>query len=136
MPLPPLHEIFNQVQDDHPIRRFCPARVEQQGGDLELEELYYHDHQFELWSPTDTTAPHLATSEEEEFADSFFNMDCYSVKDDSHSPLPLPNHDHQVFDDQDDLIENFSIVNDVYGDVPSVMIVDEEYDLDILSSYV
>ncbi|KAJ0099712.1 hypothetical protein Patl1_20795 [Pistacia atlantica] len=68
----PMHyESFNH---DLAIRRFCPARVEEEQG--EWEEIM---NEVELFSPSDhddsTSTPHLAASEVDEFVDSFFNME-------------------------------------------------------------
>lgn len=91
-----LHESFNH---DLAIRRFCPARVEQEQGEWEWDEK-------KPCSPSDATAvPCLPASEVDEFVDSFINMDHY---------------------DKDE-IETFSMVNDdVYGDVP--MEEDDEFE--------
>lgn len=103
------HESFNH---DLAIRRFCPARVEQEQGDQwEWDEKKLPINEFDPSSPSDdTTLPCLPASEVDEFVDSFINMD-HCDKDE---------------------IETFSMVNDVvYGDVPMMMMMMEEDELEM-----
>ncbi|XP_062170128.1 GRAS family protein RAD1-like [Alnus glutinosa] len=97
------NESFNH---DLAIRRFCPARVEQEQGEWEWDEKKLPINEFDdLSSPSDaTTLPCLPASEVDEFVDSFINMD-HCDKDE---------------------IETFSVVNDVYGDVPMMMMMEED----------
>ncbi|XVF78018.1 hypothetical protein PTKIN_Ptkin14bG0094400 [Pterospermum kingtungense] len=60
----PLYENFNQ---DFAIRRFCPARLELEQGELEEAMNYEIDDE--------TSTPVLAASEVDDFVDSFINMD-------------------------------------------------------------
>ncbi|XAR67256.1 hypothetical protein NMG60_11001944 [Bertholletia excelsa] len=60
------------------IRRFCPARLEQeQGGEFTSWEKTLINNMDLVWSPSDNVINNSSfpTSEEEEFVDSFFNMD-------------------------------------------------------------
>lgn len=117
------------LNQDLAIRRFCPARVEQEQGstvgeqycgDQEEEDDRFYDHISVLWSPTHHTStcgtPHLPTSEkeEEQFVDSFFNTDCYSPEEEQH---------HSLFDHNTFLQDNFSMsIDDIYQDnIPSMI---------------
>ncbi|XP_057487651.1 GRAS family protein RAD1-like [Actinidia eriantha] len=92
-----------------PIRRFCPARVEQEqaggGGEYCWEEATLLNEIDQ--SPSNTTNPPLLlNSEEEEFVNSFFNMDYYDEKDNHKFP-----EEHKAFDHfHGELIENFSMM--------------------------
>lgn len=112
-----MHESLNH-EYDLAIRRFCPARVEQeQGGEWDeiLNEIDL------LCSPSDTTiSPCLAASEVDEFVDSIINTD-HNDNDDNNSPGK-----HQSLDSFHDEMETFSLENDVYGsDVPMIIEGDE-----------
>ncbi|XP_062115696.1 GRAS family protein RAD1-like [Humulus lupulus] len=86
---------YSSLNHDLAIRRFCPARFEEERG--EWEEIL---NEIEMCSPTETTGttPLLEAWEIDEFVDSFINMEHY---DDKESPG----------DDQGGL-EMFSIAND------------------------
>lgn len=73
----PMHDSFNH---DVAIRRFCPARVEQEQG--EWEEIM--NLEVELLSPSENTSntPHFSASEVDEFVDSFINMEQEDNEDD------------------------------------------------------
>lgn len=118
-----MHRTLNH---DLVIRRFCPARMEQeQAGDLE-ETLM--NHEFELLSPDDDTTPttpHLAASEVDKLVDSFINVDEEAKDSDDHpSPKNIP-----------DEMEKFSMVDDVFGDVPMLLEGDDEFEMSTGSSF-
>ncbi|KAF2309307.1 hypothetical protein GH714_001560 [Hevea brasiliensis] len=118
----PMYESLNH---DLAIRRFCPARMEQdQGGEWEETMM---NHEFEFLSPSDgtTSTPHLAASEVEELVDSFINVDQEDKDDDDH---PSP----EKF--QDEQMETFSTADDVFGDVPMLLEGDDEFEMSTGSS--
>ncbi|KAL4273899.1 hypothetical protein GQ457_13G000580 [Hibiscus cannabinus] len=115
-----LCESFNH---DFAIRRFCSARVELE--QVELEEAMNYD--IDTFCPDDeTSTPHLAASEVDDFVDSFFNMDVdvdVNVDDDDHHHNnSKKQEDFQHFQDE---TEAFLIVNDDFGDA-SLMIEGDE----------
>ena len=113
----PLYESFNH---DFAIRRFCPARVELEQGELE-EAMNY---EIESFSPDDATStPNLAASEVDDFVDSFINMDDDGAHKDDQNSKKHPNFLH--FQDE---IEAFSMVNDDFGDA-SMMIEGDELEM-------
>ncbi|KAE8704258.1 nuclear transcription factor Y subunit C-9-like isoform 1 [Hibiscus syriacus] len=103
-----LYESFNH---DFAIRRFCSERVELE--QVELEEAMNYD--IDSCCPDDeTTTPHLAASEVQDFVDSFFNMD-NNVDVDNDGDGKDDHHNFEKKDNSDrfrDEIETFSIVND------------------------
>ncbi|XP_021834045.1 DELLA protein RGL1-like [Prunus avium] len=106
----PFHESLNH---DQAIRRFCPARVEQEQGG-EWEEIL---NEIEISSPSETTSPPcLPASEVDDFVDSFINMD-HCRDDDIQSSEKQQSFDYY---DQDGM-ETFSMVDDMYGDVLMMM---------------
>ncbi|CAI8606974.1 unnamed protein product [Vicia faba] len=99
------------VNHDFPIRRFCPARMEQ--------EIVLDDNELCTFDAT-TTSCLLASSELDAFVDSFIDMDQY---EDSESQEK--NH-HQSFDhflvNEENNINAYSMeVNDVIGYVPTTI---------------
>lgn len=78
---------YESINHDFAIRRFCPARMEEQeqlGGGIECQEqeVAVVDEIIELCASDDaatnsTTTPCLASSEVDDFVDSFINMDQY-----------------------------------------------------------
>ncbi|KDP25074.1 hypothetical protein JCGZ_22609 [Jatropha curcas] len=94
-----MHESLNH---DFAIRRFCPARMEQEQG-VELEETIIMND-FELLSSCDDTIsnPHLAASEVDELVDSFINVDqLQDIDNDNHqSPKKF----------QDEIMDAFPMV--------------------------
>ena len=68
---------ISSLNHDLAIRRFCPARVEEEQG--EWEEIL---KEIDLCSPTDTTStPCLEAWEIDEFVDSFINMEHNDIND-------------------------------------------------------
>ncbi|CAK7355418.1 unnamed protein product [Dovyalis caffra] len=113
-----MHESLNH---DLAIRRFCPARMELEQGEEYWEEITFSE--IELLSPDDdntTSPPRLAASEVDELVDSFINVDQDDDKD-----YRSPQKDQHFNQFQDDQIEAFSMVNDVFQDVPMMNIGDE-----------
>ncbi|KAH7528078.1 GRAS family protein RAD1 [Ziziphus jujuba] len=125
----PSHESFNH---DLAIRRFCPARVEQeQGGGGEWEEILNEID--ELCLPSDTTgiSPCLAASEVDEFVDSIINMDHYEKDDYINNSLAENQSNLDCFHDE---MEMFSMENDVYGSDVLTMIEGDEMESAISGS--
>ncbi|KAM2392973.1 hypothetical protein FF1_035957 [Malus domestica] len=119
----PLHENLNH---DLAIRRFCPARVEQEqggGGGGEWDEML---NEIEFSSSSHTTStPCLPPSDVDEFVDSFINMDhCIDDHDIQSMEKQQSSSSIEYFDQ--DGIETFSMADDLYGDV--LMMMDEEDD--------
>ncbi|KAM1570924.1 hypothetical protein ACFX10_035870 [Malus domestica] len=119
----PLHENLNH---DLAIRRFCPARVEQEqggGGGGEWDEML---NEIEFSSSSHTTStPCLPPSEVDEFVDSFINMDhCIDDHDIQSMEKQQSSSSIEYFDQ--DGIETFSMADDLYGDV--LMMMEEEDD--------
>ncbi|KAE8680328.1 nuclear transcription factor Y subunit C-9-like isoform 1 [Hibiscus syriacus] len=116
-----LYESFNH---DFAIRRFCTERVELE--QVELEETMNCD--IDSCCPDDeTSTPHLAASEVQDFVDSFFNMennvdvdDDGDYKDDHHNSKRQENS--HCFQDE---IDTFSIVNADLGDASPMIEGDE-----------
>ncbi|KAM1484229.1 hypothetical protein TB2_035446 [Malus domestica] len=119
----PLHENLNH---DLAIRRFCPARVEQEqggGGGGEWDEML---NEIEFSSSSHTTStPCLPPSEVDEFVDSFINMDHCIDDHDIQSMEKQQSSSSIEYYDQDG-IETFSMADDLYGDV--LMMMEEEDD--------
>ncbi|XP_052208101.1 GRAS family protein RAD1-like [Diospyros lotus] len=109
----PIHE-RSLSQEDLAIRRFCPARVleQEQAAGEPWEETLMTEIEL-LRSPADTT------SEEEEFVDSFFNMDCY---DQDTRKFPEKN---EVFGQNFQDLGDLSMVNDEFGDISMMFEGDE-----------
>ncbi|EXB37529.1 hypothetical protein L484_004060 [Morus notabilis] len=101
---------------DLAIRRFCPARVEEEQG--EWEEIF---HEIELCSPTDTTStPCLAASEIDEFVESIINTDHYD-----NSGIESPG-EQRIGNE----MEMFSMANNgVYEDVPMMLEGDDNLEI-------
>ncbi|GMN53743.1 hypothetical protein TIFTF001_022882 [Ficus carica] len=111
----PSHEITS-LNHDLAIRRFCPARLEEEQRDW--EEIL---HKIEPCSPTDTTStPCLSPSEIDEFVDSFINMDhCDECEIESPGEQQLGNE-----------MEMFSMANNgVCEDVPMMMEGDDNMEI-------
>lgn len=117
------------VNHDFAIRRFCPARMEQeqeQGGDCQDQEAVLDE--IELCSSDAATAPCLASSEVDDFVDSFINMDQYEYDNEDQESLEKHlNFDHFVVNYEDET-DVYSIMNDAFGYVPTV-IEDEELEI-------
>jgi|UniRef100_A0A2N9E9H6 hypothetical protein len=108
-----LHDNLNH---DLAIRKFCPARVEQELGEWEWEEelLMNEPELCSLYNTTTTTTtPFLPAPEVDEFVESCINMDHYEKEYCSNLQ-----HDFDKFQEE---METFSMVNDVYGNA-SMMI--------------
>ncbi|KAM7526904.1 hypothetical protein LguiA_016806 [Lonicera macranthoides] len=144
----------HSLNQDLAIRRFCPARVEQQQQqqgtsvgeqycrvqDQEEDDTFY-DHMSVLWSPTHHTStcgtpPHLPTSveveeeeeEEEQFVDSFFNTDCFSPEEEHHRSL----FDHNINTFQDNFSMSIDLIYKKDNINPSMI---EGNYLEVSSSY-
>ncbi|KAJ8762661.1 hypothetical protein K2173_010682 [Erythroxylum novogranatense] len=104
------------LNHDLAIRRFCPARLEQEL----VGEWDETMNEMECFSfPHDTPiTPHLDVSEVNDLVDSFINVDQYCENDDKYPGK------QEAFNYFQEDIENFSIVNDVFADVSMVMEVD------------
>ena len=97
------------------IRRFCPARIEQEQGGGEWEDGMNEIDQ--PWSPYNAVSPPcLAASEEDEFVDSFINMDGYNDygNDDNKALESQQGFDHNF--QGDEAIEMFEMVDEGYED--------------------
>lgn len=105
------------VNLDFPIRRFCPARMEQdQEGECHDQETILDDVELCTFDTT-TTSCLLPSSEVDDFVDSFINMDQYSDHESQEK-----NHQSQSFD------HNFLVNDDVFGYDPTTM-EDEELEI-------
>ncbi|KAL5744882.1 hypothetical protein ACOSP7_027763 [Xanthoceras sorbifolium] len=104
----PISESFNH---DLAIRRFCPARIEQE--QKEWEETMNFD-EFDLNSPSHHNVDAIISTPEVdyEFVDSFINMD--DVDDHDHDEDTKSSEKHKIFEDDDRIIESstFSMVVD------------------------
>ncbi|XP_019450478.1 PREDICTED: scarecrow-like protein 21 [Lupinus angustifolius] len=115
------------VNHDFAIRRFCPARMDQEqgrGGELQGQESVL-DEMIELCSSdAATNAPTcLASSEVDEFVDSFINMDQYQY--DNEDQVSLEKHqsfDHFLVKDEGDTYAfSKKMMNDALGYVATAM---------------
>ncbi|KAG4949926.1 hypothetical protein AAZX31_15G201800 [Glycine max] len=118
------------VNHDFAIRRYCPARMEQeQGGDKcqDQEALVFYDTELCSSDATSST-PCLASSEVDDFVDSFINMDQYEyVNEDQGFQEKHRSFDHFVVNDEDEA-DAYSIVNGVFEYVPTTL---EDSELEI-----
>ncbi|KAJ7948973.1 DELLA protein [Quillaja saponaria] len=113
--------MYENLNHDFAIRRFCPARMEQEQGG-ECDEALVLD-EIVLSSPFDATStPCLASSEIDEFVDSFINVD-HCDNDDNNSM-----ENHQNFDNFQDDLEAYSMADDFFGNV-SMMIDEAEFEI-------
>ncbi|XP_027356823.1 DELLA protein RGL1-like [Abrus precatorius] len=118
--------VNESVNHDFAIRRYCPARMEQeQGGECQGKEALVLDDT-ELCSSDATSTPWLASSEVDDFVDSFINMDQYEYEDQG-SQERHQSFDHFVVNDEDEA-DAYSTVNDIFGYVPITM-EDEELEM-------
>ncbi|KAG2396919.1 hypothetical protein LR48_Vigan118s002100 [Vigna angularis] len=110
------------VDHEFAIRRYCPARMEQeQGGECQDQEGVVFDDTELCYS--DASTPCLASSEVDDFVDSFINMDQYEKADKGHQEK------HQSFghfvvmnNDEDEAdADEYSSMNDVFGYLPATM---------------
>nr|KYP34491.1 DELLA protein GAI1 [Cajanus cajan] len=117
--------VNESVNHDFAIRRYCPARMEQeQGGECQDQEaLVFYDTELCSSDATSST-PCLASSEVDDFVDSFINMDQYGYENEGQGEK------HQSFDlAKDDAdADAYSMVNGVFGYVPTTM---EDSELEI-----
>lgn len=116
------------VNHDFAIRRFCPARMEQE---QDQESIVFDEIDLCNSNPS-TSNPCLASSEVDDFVDSFINMDQYDDQDSSQEKHHQ-NFDHFVVDeenddDNDDVDVYSMLMNDVIEYVPTIM-VDEEIEI-------
>ncbi|KAL6201827.1 hypothetical protein ACLB2K_025539 [Fragaria x ananassa] len=119
----PIHESLNH---DLAIRRFCPARLEQEQGGGEWEEIL---NEIGFYSPSNdsTTTPCLPASEVDEFVDSIINMDhCKDVNDDYHQSLEKQQSSFDYFQGG---MQTFSMEYDLYGDVMMMMDGDDQMEM-------
>ncbi|XP_061354890.1 GRAS family protein RAD1-like [Gastrolobium bilobum] len=116
------------VNHDSAIRRFCPERMEhEQGGEWQDQEVVLNE--IELCSSDATSTPCLASSEVDDFVDSFINMDQYEYDNvDQESQEKHQNFDHFVVNDEDEA-DAYSVVNDIFGYVPTTTMVDVELEI-------
>lgn len=95
------------------IRRFCPARLEQEQGERDQWEFDGLNEMDQPWSTYDAVSPPcLAASEEDEFVHGFINMDGYDNFDDN---CKAPLESQQGFDHGfrgDEAIDMFEMVNE------------------------
>lgn len=105
----PIHENLNH---DLAIRKFGPARVEQEQG-REWEETMNNEIDLLSSCDDDNNAPHLAASEVDELVDSFINVDQDNKDHNNSSPKMHQDFEHFL----DDQLDAFSMVNDVFEDV-------------------
>ncbi|XP_061351632.1 GRAS family protein RAD1-like [Gastrolobium bilobum] len=116
---------------EHAIRRFCPARMEQDQRE-ECQDQEAVINEIELCSSDSTSTPCLASSEVDDFVDSFINMDQYKYENEDQESLEKhQSFDHFVVNDEDG-IDTFSMVNDAYGHVPINM---EDKELEMSGSF-
>ncbi|XP_028799618.1 DELLA protein RGL1-like [Neltuma alba] len=122
------------LNHDFAIRRFCPARIEQERGDQS------QDHQeapptapdeTELSSSDAATisTPCLASSDVDEFVDSFINTDQYDdneyANEDDQEPQENDHHnqtyDHIMMNNEDEVDPFYMMNEEAYGYVPITM---------------
>ncbi|KAF9588334.1 hypothetical protein IFM89_008764 [Coptis chinensis] len=112
----------SSLNQDMAIRKFCAARTEQEQRGDSMEEALNEIE--EMLSPSDTTSstvPHLGSTEED-FVDSFFNMDCGKEEDTDKSSKEKPTFlpcEETTFQDDDLMVALFSMVNDIEGHAAS-----------------
>ncbi|PIA55009.1 hypothetical protein AQUCO_00800025v1 [Aquilegia coerulea] len=119
----------SNLNQDMAIRRFCAARTEQeQKGDSMEETTNKLDA---LWSPdtTSSTTAQLGSSEEE-FVDSFFNIDCCNKEENHKSSTEEHTFPCQeaTFPDDDYLDTLLAMVNDIERDSASSPMINQEGD--------
>ncbi|KAK7257017.1 hypothetical protein RIF29_30688 [Crotalaria pallida] len=121
------------VNQDFAIRRFCPERMEQEqggGGECQDREAVL-DEMIELCSSDAATnaSPCLASSEVDDFVDSFINMDQYQY-DNEDQVEKHQSFDHFVVngEDETDAYSMMMMMNDAFGYV-STAIVDDELEI-------
>ncbi|KAL2326092.1 hypothetical protein Fmac_025150 [Flemingia macrophylla] len=124
--------VNESVNNDFAIRRYCPARMEQEpGGDQcqDQEALVFYDTELCSSDATSST-PCLASSEVDDFVDSFINMDQYGYEnEDQGSQEKHLSFDQSVANDEDEVdADAYSMVNGVFGYVPTTM---EDFELEI-----
>jgi len=112
-----LSSYLNQsVNHDFAIRRYCPARMEQeQGGECQDQEGVVFDDTTELCSSDDST-PCLASSEVDDFVDSFINMDEYEKADQGYQEKHHQSFGHFVVSNDEDEADEHS-----FGYLPTTM---------------
>ncbi|KAL9298146.1 hypothetical protein ACSQ67_024042 [Phaseolus vulgaris] len=114
------------VNHDFAIRRYCPARMEQeQGGECQDQEGVVFDDT-ELCSSDDST-PCLASAEVDDFVDSFINMDHYEKADQGYQEKHQ-SFGHFVVSNDEDEADEYSSMNGVFGYLPTTM---EDSELEI-----
>ncbi|XP_004516250.2 GRAS family protein RAD1-like [Cicer arietinum] len=106
------------INHDFPIRRFCPARMDQD------QEGEFHDQETVL------DEIELCTSEIDDFVDSFINMDPYEDQEESLEEKKHQSFDHFIVNEDNDDGDAYSmmVINDVIGYVPTIM-EDEELEI-------
>ncbi|KAK7313897.1 hypothetical protein VNO77_39102 [Canavalia gladiata] len=114
--------VNESVNHDFAIRRYCPARMEQeQGGECQEQETLVLDESELYYSDYATSTPCLASSEVDDFVDSFINMDQYEYDNEGQgSQEKNQGFDHFVVNDEDEA-DAYSMMNDVFAYVPTPM---------------
>lgn len=125
--------VNEDVNHDFAIRRYCPARVEQeQGGECQDQEAIVFDDAELCFSDATSSTPCLASSEVDDFVDSFINMDQCEYKNEDQGSQEK----HQSFDrfgvNDEDEADAYSMVNGVFGYVPTTM---EDSELEIYEDF-
>ncbi|CAJ1978396.1 unnamed protein product [Sphenostylis stenocarpa] len=118
------------VNHDYAIRRYCPARMEQeQGGECQDQEGVVFDDTELCSSDATCSTPCLASSEVDDFVDSFINMDQYEYeKADQGSQEKHQSFGHFVVNDDEDETDAYSLVNGIFGYLPTTI---EDSELEI-----
>ncbi|KAM7269810.1 hypothetical protein ACFE04_025307 [Oxalis oulophora] len=107
---------FLHFPEDFAIRKFCPARIEEEQGDW--DEIF---KDIEMLSTSDSSTidtPHLTSSSElDEFADSFFNLEYKTTSNDNNQISVMETEMFDQFQDETDMFFINGFEDDV---VPSV----------------
>ncbi|KAF5191620.1 Scarecrow-like transcription factor pat1 [Thalictrum thalictroides] len=116
------------LNQDMAIRRFCAARTEQEERGDSMEEAANNELDA-FWSP-DTTSSTTAQigSSEEEFVDSFFNIDKEENHHESSKEENMFPCEEATFQDDDYLDTLLAMVNDIEGDSASSPVINEDGD--------
>ncbi|KAL0300951.1 UNVERIFIED_CONTAM: GRAS family protein RAM1 [Sesamum radiatum] len=100
---------FENLNQDSAIRRFCPARVEQEQGGAWGDSMLV-DEDVEIWPHLIDETPQLAPSEVEEIVRTFFDVECYE-KDNAEKCLEEEGNDN--FDKvREDGLQDLLMVDD------------------------
>ncbi|KAK7317479.1 hypothetical protein RJT34_01752 [Clitoria ternatea] len=127
--------VNESVNRDFAIRRHCPARMEQeQGGELQDQEpvLVLDETELCFSDAACSSTPCLASSEVDDFVDSFINMDQYEC--DNEEKGSQEKKHHYVVNDDDDWADANSMVNDDAFGIGYVQTSTEDEELEIYDS--